>query len=528
MNASRLVAACVVAVLLVVGGPASLAQAPRPGAPYALLTAESRRTLSAVQSGGRDLLRLDELSDLFELTVREDRRSNALTVTRRDRTIVLSLDQGLASIGGRLVSLPVPPVRDGNRWLVPVDFVARALALIVETRIEVRRASRLIVVGELNVPQVVVRQEQLGAVTRLAFDVSPRAAYTVTQEAGRLLVRFDADAVDASMESAVGGGLAESVRAADANTLAVGLAPHFGTYRASTLPLDAGSIRVVLDLAPAGAPVPSPSDTRPAQPPAVAPEPPVFVSPGAPAVRTIVIDPGHGGDESGATGPGGLLEKNVTLDVARRLRSLIEGRLGLRVLLTRDDDRLVPLDERASIANNNKADVFISVHANVSPRPDSRGAEVFYLSLDAYEGEARRLAEHPPSRSLMTLGGGTREIGLIPWEMAQVRHLPESAVFAQFVEEELRRRVEMSARALQQAPLRVLVGANMPAVLVEMAFISNADQEERLRADDFKTAVTQALYDAVLRYRARIQSGPTPSADPGARGGAALRRTPWP
>ena len=85
----------------------------------------------------------------------------------------------------------------------------------------------------------------------------------------------------------------------------------------------------------------------------------------------------------------------MTLDVARRLKSAIEGRLGIRVLLTRDDDRLVPLDERASIANNNKADLFVSLHANASPRRSARGAEVFYLSLDGFDDEARQLAESP-------------------------------------------------------------------------------------------------------------------------------------
>ena len=108
-----------------------------------------------------------------------------------------------------------------------------------------------------------------------------------------------------------------------------------------------------------------------------------------------MIDPGHGGDEQGTQGAGGLLEKDLVLDVARRLRSVLDGRLGIRVLLTRDDDRLVPHDERASIANNNKADLFISLHANSSPNKSAKGAEVFYLSLDGLGDEARKMAESP-------------------------------------------------------------------------------------------------------------------------------------
>lgn len=522
VNVSRVAIACSLVAGAALAVPAPLAQSTRAAAPYTMLSADSRRSLAVVQSGGQDLLRLDELSDLFQLDVREDRRSNALTVTRRGKTIVLSLDQGLASIEGRLVSLPSAPVRETRGWLVPVDFVARALALISDTRIDVRKSSRLIVLGDLRVPRVVVRQEQIGTSTRLTFDLSPTAAYAVAQETGRLLVRFEVDALDASLIPGSGTGLVESVTAADPRTIAVNLGPRFGTYRASVVPGDAGAARIILDVAPAGAP--QPARPQPVTPPPPAPSPALpFAPPAGPAIRTIVIDPGHGGDESGTQGPGGTLEKDVTLDVARRLRSLIEGRLGIRVLLTRDEDRFVPLDERTSIANNNKADLFVSIHANASPRRDARGAEVFYLSLDGYEGEARRMAERPPTRSLPTLGGGSREIELILWEMAQARHLSESTVFARFVEEELRRRVEMSARPLQQAPFRVLVGANMPAVLVEMGFLSSADQEASLRSEDFKASVAQALFDALLRYRARVQTDaprterPAPATTPEGR-----------
>jgi N-acetylmuramoyl-L-alanine amidase len=219
-----------------------------------------------------------------------------------------------------------------------------------------------------------------------------------------------------------------------------------------------------------------------------------------------VIDPGHGGDEQGTRGAGGMLEKDLVLDVARRLRSLLDARLGIRVLLTRDDDRVVPHDERASIANNNKADLFISLHANSSPNRDVKGAEVFYLSLDGLGAEARKMMEHPDSRPVPVLGGGSRDIDLILWDMAQARHLSESASFAMLVEEELRRRVEMSPNPIQQAPFRVLVAANMPAVLVEMAFLSNSDQEAQLKSDEFKNRVAQSLFDAIVRYRGRIDA----------------------
>jgi N-acetylmuramoyl-L-alanine amidase len=494
------------------------AQSLRAIAPYSVVSAEGRRTVAAAMVGDQEMLRLDELAALLQLTVREDRAAKALTVSRGTTVVVLSLDQGLASMGGKIFSLSAPPARDGSRWLVPPDAVSRALAPIAGVRTDVRRASRLIVLGDLRLPRITVQQDPGGPPTRIAVEMAPRTAYTIVQEPKRLLVRFDADGLDLG-PIAAGGGLVESVTAADALTLAIALHKDFGTFRAATVPIDAASSRLVIELTATGAPAQSGLARAQAQPPAAPPAPPATPAPAAmpdapaalppaqpPGVRSIVIDPGHGGDEQGTRGAGDVLEKDLVLDVARRLRSALDSRLGVRVLLTRDDDRVVPHDERASIANNNKADLFISLHANSSPSKSAKGAEVFYLSLDGLGSEARRMVESPEARPVPVLGGGTRDIDLILWDMAQARHLNESAAFAVLVEEELRRRVEMSPNPIQQAPFRVLVAANMPAVLVEMGFLSNPDQEAQLTSDDFKNRVVQSLVDAVVRYRSRLES----------------------
>lgn len=488
-----------------------LAQSVRPAAPYAVLTADGRRPIAAVAVGDREMLRLDELATMFGVTVREDRAASALTVSSASKTVVLSLDQGLASISGRLVSVSAPPARDGARWLVPPDFVSRALPLILDTRIDLRRESRLIVVGDLRVPRVAVRTEIIAGATRVTLDVAPRALFSVGLDARRLSVKFDVDGLDLRAAGAVAG-LVESVSVADPGTVVLSLAAGHGPFRSTTVPIDAASSRVVLDVMPAGQATPPPSPAPVPALPAPVDAPPAAMLPpaAAPALRTIVLDPGHGGDEDGARGQAGTLEKELTLDVARRLKSLIESRLGLRVLMTRDDDRLVPLDERASIANNNKADLFISLHANASPRRETKGAEVFYLSLEAFSAEARRAAENPASRTLPVAGGGSRDVQLILWEMAQARHLAESAILASFLEQELRARVEMSARPIQQAPFRVLVAANMPAVLLEMAFLSNPEQETLLNSDDFKNRIAQALFESIVRYRARLEGARRP------------------
>ena len=244
-------------------------------------------------------------------------------------------------------------------------------------------------------------------------------------------------------------------------------------------------MRVVIDVlaATTPAPTPPPGTPPPATPTPPAEPPPLLDITPAGGIRTIVIDAGHGGDETGARGPQGTLEKNVTLGVARRLKAEIEARLGVRVILTRDADATVGLDERAAVANNNKADLFISLHANASVRSSAAGAEVFYLSLEEYGDQAQRIAKGE-TEALPVFGGGVRDIEVILWEMAQARYIEQSAVLAQAVEGALRERVPMSPRAIQQAPFRVLVGANMPAVLVEMGFITNAEQEKQLRPMD--------------------------------------------
>jgi N-acetylmuramoyl-L-alanine amidase len=190
----------------------------------------------------------------------------------------------------------------------------------------------------------------------------------------------------------------------------------------------------------------------------------------------------------------------VTLSVARRLKSALESRLGLRVILTRDSDETVALDQRAALANNNKADLFLSLHANASVRPSATGAEVFYLGVDDYADAAQRVSLGERA-ALPVFGGGTRDIEVIPWEMAQVRYIEESAALAQAIEAALRERVPVSPRAMQQAPFRVLVGANMPAVLLEMGFMTNPAQEKQLMSDAFQADVVEALVASIVRFR---------------------------
>jgi N-acetylmuramoyl-L-alanine amidase len=344
----------------------------------------------------------------------------------------------------------------------------------------------------------------------------------VTQDGNRLVIKFEADALDAALPASPIPDLIQGIRPGDGPaSLVVDVGPRFGTYRTSDLPGDRGTVRVVIDVIAAttspsagGAPAPTP-----ATPPLPDAPPLLDIAPSG-GIRTIVVDAGHGGIEDGARGPSGTLEKNVTLSVARRLKGALESRLGVRVILTRDGDTHVELDERAALANNNKADLFVSLHANASVRASAAGAEVFYLSLEEYGDQAQRVAKGE-MEALPVFGGGTRDIEVILWEMAQARYIEQSAVLAQTMEAALREKVPMSPRAIQQAPFRVLVGANMPAVLVEMGFITNVEQEKQLSSDTFQVSIVQALVDSIVRYRDRptTRAGVGGAATPRAGGG---------
>jgi N-acetylmuramoyl-L-alanine amidase len=488
------------------GGAAQPATGGTP-APYTLLAREGRRPLPVRVISGQEMVALDELGRVFGLTSREDPVAGGLLVTANanNRSVVLSLSQGLASISGRLFSLPAPPAREGRSWFVPVDFVGRVLPVLTGSRAELRKPSRLVIVGDLRVPRVAARHEPLGSLARVTLDVAPPTPHTVIQEGGRIVIRFDADAIDATLPGAVNGELVSAVRAGDAATaVTIEPGPKFGSFRASDVPSDPAKARIVVELLGQSAVTTAP--------PATATEPPPLLElPATGVLRTVIIDPGHGGDETGARGQGGVLEKDVTLAVGRRLRAALEARLGVRAILTRDADRTISLDERASLANNNKADLFVSLHANAALRSSVAGAEVFYLSLEEYGAEAA-LAARPEGELLPVFGGGTRDIQLILWEMAQARYIDQSAALARIVEAELRERVPMSARALQQAPFRVLVGANMPAVLVELGFITNPQQEKALSNEAFQQQLVQALVNAIVRYRDQAAAATAPQS----------------
>ena len=481
-------------VCLLVANPAGQ----QAGSPLTLLSREGRRTLPVAMVGGRDFVALDDLASAFQLTVAQD--TGAVTVSYRSRNIVLTPGQTLASVASKLVSLPAPLTRSGDRWLVPLEFINNALAPIYDTRLDLRRQSRLVVIGDLRVPRITVAVENSPAATRFTFDATPAAGNAISQETGRLIIRFEADALDVTLPPGTAQGLVQAVRLADATSIGIDLGPRYSSFRASNQ-TTGNTARLVLDVlaAPVETAIPPPaaSPTPPSEPPPS--ELPIFGQQ-ASAIRTVAIDPGHGGDDVGAKGDGGTVEKDLTLAVARRVKSLVEARMGVRVLITREDDRSIALNERIALANNNKADVFISLHANASVVPTASGATIYVAGFeDPGQGQTTLKPERVP-----VFGGGSRDIELVLWDFAQIRHIERSVELSRIVEETLRERGTIDVRAVERAPFRVLESANMPAILIEMGFLTNPVQEKLLSGGAFQTAFAQSVLDAIIRFRGHL------------------------
>lgn len=237
--------------------------------------------------------------------------------------------------------------------------------------------------------------------------------------------------------------------------------------------------------------------------------------------RVIVIDPGHGGSELGAVGLTGLQEKEVTLDLARRLRRRLGRGSAVSVVLTRDEDRHLDFDVRTAIANHNHADLFLSIHLNSSPRKSAYGAETYYLATEATDDEARTLAamengDFAPEDPAGATGDPEDPLNLVLWDLAQNRYQSQSAALAESVQRRLNRLTGTRDRGVRQAPFRVLMGATMPAVLVEVGFISNPEEEERLRTASYREQVVEALVGAVEEFLGAAARLSTPEAPGGA------------
>jgi N-acetylmuramoyl-L-alanine amidase len=233
-------------------------------------------------------------------------------------------------------------------------------------------------------------------------------------------------------------------------------------------------------------------------------------------LRFLVLDAGHGGRDSGATGPSGLQEKDVVLDVTTRLARMLEDGLGIKVTLTRTGDYFVPLQERTAFANAQRADLFVSIHANAHRASVSEGVETYFLSSEASDNEARQVAALENGVIQLepqTSRGKLDVLKTILWDLAQSEFQQESSHLAETVLDSITRSLRIANRGVKQAGFYVLGGAAMPAILVEIGFLTNRKEERKLMDSRYREQVARAIYLGLVEYKQRYDQKMKASLD---------------
>jgi N-acetylmuramoyl-L-alanine amidase len=225
-------------------------------------------------------------------------------------------------------------------------------------------------------------------------------------------------------------------------------------------------------------------------------------------VSRIVIDAGHGGHDPGVRG-NGISESELVLDVSQRLKKLLENTPGMEVVMTRDADVFIPLEQRTAIANREGADLFLSIHANASRNVKARGVETYFLNFAA-NPEAEAVAARENSTSGQTM----HRLPDIVRAITLNNKIDESRDFADTVQKAMVRSLstknrELQDRGVKQAPFVVLIGAGMPSVLAEISFVSNRQEGQLLKTGAYRQQIAEALFDAIIRYQRSLKSRTT-------------------
>ena len=408
-----------------------------------------------------------------------------------DVLAVFGTDSSVVTIGQEIVPLSRPPSDTGGGVMVPLDFLEKTYGDRLgftfywtpsQTRLTVEQESRRVYPVEIDTVPI------SGVTTVvLRFDELPR--YRVRQDPGKVELVF-AGRLEPAGPTPTAEGLVRGIEVLG-DRLQIRLAPDAEAAEPYDV-VRGRRAQIILDVSRRRARGPTPvTDT--------------LVRRRAKTEFRIVVDPGHGGrDDPGAVGPAGTTEKDLTLRLARQLRRELESRLPVRVILTRDEDQGLPLETRTSLANENQADLFLSLHINSYPGSKARGAETYFLDLEASDESAALAAELENQRSGQA-NGGDDGLQLILWDLAQSQHLRSSQRLATMIQQELNSAMGIRDRGVKQAPFRVLMGANMPSVLLEVGFLSNEEEEEKLNDSAYRNELIGGIVEAIARYHASLQ-----------------------
>lgn len=461
--------------------------------------------LRVQETDGKVFAAVGDVAAALEGTISLDTETRSFEVKLKQHTAIFGIDAPIAVVDTKLVNLAATPRSKGGVAFADADFFARVFGPMTGLTFAWDAGRRALVATRPAAVDVAVEASvtDLGETTKVILRFSHPPQYRVEKGDEALVLKFPGTKlVPAVAEKTVDGPrvLRVVLRAGEAVIFLRG--PGLST---NVYPLG-GPPRLVIDVTRAAAGGAAPAGAVPAAVPTRA--------------RTVVLDAGHGGTEEGARGPSGLLEKDATLTLARTIQEVLT-RHGYRVVTTRTTDASVSLEDRAAAANAAKADVFVSLHANASRSAEAHGTEVYYLSLDASDRAAALLAESE-NRTAETptaeKNAALRDLDLILWDLAQNQHLAASERLAEIIQADFNRLLGVTTRGVKQAPLRVLIGVNAPAVLVEVAFITNPDEERKLASEEFRRQTAETLagsLDTFFRTAASVPPVPYATKPPG-------------
>jgi N-acetylmuramoyl-L-alanine amidase len=427
-----------------------------------------------------------EAIPIFELIEAEAKYSlsaGTFGVVYEGHVIQFAIDHKVLLVDGTLQEAKETPVASPDGVAVSLGYLERYLLSPLGFHLEPIPRGYRIERGARFASPVTVRPAaaDFAVTTTLVLTLNRVEDVEVVEtEAGRVVVNFDNASPQLDSSMPFRSRRVRSLTSVD-QTVEIELARGVGLLSWHTLE---GPPRVTMELGPAR-PTPTPEPVRA----------PVVRQTGP---RPIVIDPGHGGDDIGAQSRNGLSEKELTLAVARRLARVLEGR-GYAVRLTRDSDQSRALLDRTALANRLEAPVFVSLHANASTFSSVSGAETYFMSLDRATDEAAAATADLENRPT-TASEDRSPLDLILWDLAQAEVLNESADLALAVQGRLNARLGLRDRGVKQAPFVVLTGATMPAILVEVGFLSNPEEEKKLDQPDHQQELAEAIADGVLDF----------------------------
>ncbi|HVT02225.1 MAG TPA: N-acetylmuramoyl-L-alanine amidase [Thermoanaerobaculia bacterium] len=474
------------------------------GSQATLRTAAGDKSLSSIQQGGRTYFAAEEVITTLGGTIVPD--NQGYRVTLNGRSGAFAPDSKFGVVRDDLIEMPAPPVVVDGKAYVPWQFFDGFLKSESNVEVQWDEATRVLSIRP-RAQQVTTAQVSivdLQGISKVVVELSAAVDYVVAREGNSFVVRFKSPIRPPFSEQTYENpNVTHASFTSDLLRLDLtGPDVAGNSYRLEN------PFRIIIDLKKGVAPVEG--------------NPVGHVnlkSVDAPGIRTIVLDPGHGGKEVGAVGPDGLFEKDATLALCKKLSPLLASKLNARVILTRDDDSTISLTQRTAIANQYQADLFISIHLNASLLKSAHGTETYFLSVEASDELSKRAAERENDLSAATTtpaAASSSDLKLILWDLAQQEYLKESSRLAELIQNELSVAVNVPSRGVRQAPFKVLVGATMPAALVEVGFISNPEEEAKLKDDKFQAGLADAIVRAVGTFKTEYETriGITPAAVP--------------